>query len=165
MMQNHEGPDDEFPDGYMDDFSGSFKSGDRVIVGPNDLGCPVGPAIILRPSVNGYWYLTNSCIGHESSFTATETVPPQVKSTDTIVSRLRATYASLPWPAEAPQNRAIRDAMTEIEHLRRWKAEAMEVLAGWDAVWREAGSPGELGQVRSVATCQEIRRLRREAGR
>ena len=82
----------------------------------------------------------------------------------TIIDRLRVTYASLPWPAEAPQNRAIRDAITEIEQLRRWKAEAMEVLAGWDAVWRDAGSPGELGQYRSTAVGQEIRRLRREVG-
>lgn len=83
----------------------------------------------------------------------------------TIIDRLRVTYASLPWPAEAPQNRAIRDAIAEIEQLRRWKAEAMEVLAGWDAVWRDAGSPGELGQYRSTAVRQEIRRLHREVDR
>ena len=81
----------------------------------------------------------------------------------TIIDRLRATRATL--PANCPQDRAIRDAITEIEQLRRWKAEAMEVLAGWDAVWRDAGSPGELGQYRSIAVGQEIRRLRREVGR
>ena len=83
--------------------------------------------------------------------------------TATIIDRLRATRATM--PANCPQDRAIRDAITEIEQLRRWKAEAMEVLAGWDAVWREAGSPGELGQYRSTAVGQEIRRLQRAASR
>lgn len=32
-----------------------------------------------------------------------------------------------------------------IYDLERWKAEAMEVLSGWDAVWRAAGCPGPLG--------------------
>lgn len=34
----------------------------------------------------------------------------------------------------------------ELEQLRAWKAEAMEVLARWELVWDAAGRPGRLGR-------------------
>lgn len=56
-------------------------------------------------------------------------------------------------------------ALNEIDRLRRWKAEATEVLARWDAVWEHAGCPGRLGQDRSEAVREQIDRLRAEIDR
>jgi hypothetical protein len=33
----------------------------------------------------------------------------------------------------------------ELQQLRRWKAEAIEVLSQWEQVWEAAGRPGPLG--------------------
>ncbi|MEZ5409566.1 MAG: hypothetical protein R2761_16170 [Acidimicrobiales bacterium] len=35
--------------------------------------------------------------------------------------------------------------------LRRWKAEALEVLAAWELVWEAAGRPGPLGGSKAQA--------------
>jgi hypothetical protein len=51
----------------------------------------------------------------------------------------------------------------EIERLRRWKAEAMEVLVQWDAVADMV--PVRLGDRKSDAVAAEIIRLRQEINR
>lgn len=52
--------------------------------------------------------------------------------------------------------RALLDALdaarVEVERLQRWKAEAMEVLTGWEAVHEALGKPGRLGQSKSEAS-------------
>jgi hypothetical protein len=39
----------------------------------------------------------------------------------------------------------------EIDRLRRWKAEAMQVLDHWETVWETAGRPGPLGYSKAAA--------------
>lgn len=48
---------------------------------------------------------------------------------------------------------------TELDTLRRWKAEAMVVLAEWDRVYVALGNPGELGGSKAIAALIEVRRL------
>jgi hypothetical protein len=50
----------------------------------------------------------------------------------------------------------------EIERLRRWKAEASEVLARWDTVAERFDLSGHLGEFMADAVADEIDRLRRE---
>lgn len=50
----------------------------------------------------------------------------------------------------------------ELARLRRWKAEALEVLGQWQTAWHAAGQPGGLGESISLATAREIERLRFE---
>lgn len=69
MMRNYEGPVDEFPDEYYGYFTGAFRVGDKVNVGPNDLGCPVGVAELKQPNKAGYWYLTSGYMCHEAAMT------------------------------------------------------------------------------------------------
>ena len=52
------------------------------------------------------------------------------------------------------------DAADEVERLRRWKAEAMTVLADWEAVYEAAGKPGPLGVSKARAVLAEVERLR-----
>lgn len=47
----------------------------------------------------------------------------------------------------------------EIESLRRWKAEAMEVLSGWERVWEALGRPGPLGEFKSASSLRAVERL------
>jgi hypothetical protein len=54
----------------------------------------------------------------------------------------------------------LQFAADEIENLRRWKAEAVEVIRLWDAV--ADGVPLRLMQRRSDAVAEEIERLRGE---
>lgn len=42
--------------------------------------------------------------------------------------------------------------MTETyESLLRWKAEALQVLSDWEAVWIAAGKPGRVGSSKAEA--------------
>jgi hypothetical protein len=54
--------------------------------------------------------------------------------------------------------RVFGDAAAEIKRLRRWKAEATEVLTRWDAVADMV--PVRLGDLKSDAVAAEIERLR-----
>lgn len=42
----------------------------------------------------------------------------------------------------------------ELERLRAWKAEAMEVLGQWEQVWEAAGRPGPLGGSKAEAVAR-----------
>ena len=55
---------------------------------------------------------------------------------------------------------ALQAERIEVERLRRWKAEALQVLAGWETVWEALGMPGDLGQQKSSAALAEVKRLR-----
>lgn len=46
----------------------------------------------------------------------------------------------------------------ELEQLRRWKAEAMTVLAEWEDVWIAAGRPGDLGRSKAAGVFEFVRR-------
>lgn len=46
-------------------------------------------------------------------------------------------------------------ALDEIDRLRRWKAEATQVIDEWDRVWDAAGRPGPLGETKA----ETVRRL------
>lgn len=54
----------------------------------------------------------------------------------------------------------MRDAADELEHLRRWQAEASHVLDEWEGVWMIAGQPGRLGASKAQAVGHEVQRLR-----
>jgi hypothetical protein len=54
--------------------------------------------------------------------------------------------------------RVFGDAAAEIKRLRRWKAEATEVLTRWDAVADMV--PARIGDRKSDAVADEIERLR-----
>lgn len=56
----------------------------------------------------------------------------------------------------------MRKAADEIEELRRWKAEAMQVHAKWEETWVAAGRPGRLGASKAESVRDEIERLRGE---
>lgn len=49
-----------------------------------------------------------------------------------------------------------RAAVAEIERLRRWKAEATEVIVAWDDVWVALGRPGALGESKAVAALRTV---------
>lgn len=61
--------------------------------------------------------------------------------------------------------RELRAAADEIDRLRRWKAEATEVLTEWDAVHQALGSPGRPGQSKAAASKAEVMRLSDEIDR
>lgn len=46
---------------------------------------------------------------------------------------------------------ALKDFGKELNKLRRWKAEATEVIERWEEVWEAAGRPGELGSSKPKA--------------
>lgn len=52
--------------------------------------------------------------------------------------------------------------LDEIERLRQWKFEAMDVLSEWEKTWIAAGRPGRLGTSKAVSVRAEIERLRGE---
>ena len=64
------------------------------------------------------------------------------------------------WDLELYQDLAA--AADEIDRLRRWKAESIEVLAAWDEVHRALGSPARPGQSIAAASKAEAERLREQ---
>lgn len=46
----------------------------------------------------------------------------------------------------------------EVARLRRWKAEALQVMDEWEEVWEAAGCPGDLGQSKAAAIREMITR-------
>lgn len=52
-----------------------------------------------------------------------------------------------------------RTPEAKLEQLRRWKAEAIEVLNGWERVYEALGSPADLGQRKSEAALAAVERL------
>jgi len=53
--------------------------------------------------------------------------------------------------ARLHQINLLTAAANELERLRQWKAEAMEVLGQWEQVWEAAGQPGPLGGSKAEA--------------
>lgn len=47
---------------------------------------------------------------------------------------------------------------SEVDRLRKWKREALRVLAEWEKVFEALGSPGELGDSKPAAVLAEIAR-------
>jgi len=63
-------------------------------------------------------------------------------------------------------NRALTArAADELRRLSAWKAEALEVLSGWEPVWQALGEPGALGEPKPVSALDEVTRLRAEVAR
>lgn len=54
------------------------------------------------------------------------------------------------------------DAMDEIDRLRRWRSEALDVLDEWDLVYDECGAPGPLGASKARAVLAYVRGLHSE---
>jgi hypothetical protein len=52
----------------------------------------------------------------------------------------------------SPYPELIGDLRAEIDHLRQWKAEAIQVLNDWEDVWVAAGQPGPLGGSKAANT-------------
>jgi hypothetical protein len=64
-------------------------------------------------------------------------------------------------PGEPSQSEGAVDcAIRIIRSLRRWKAEAMEVLTAWEDVWETAGRPGRLGHSKAKGVRDYIRTMR-----
>jgi len=51
-------------------------------------------------------------------------------------------------------NHSMTEAEAELANLRRWKAEATEVLDAWEKVWVTAGKPGPLGSSKAQAVLE-----------
>ena len=51
----------------------------------------------------------------------------------------------------------IRHQHTEIERLRRWQEEAIQVDDEWQKVWEAAGRPGRPGQSKALAVAEWIK--------
>lgn len=49
---------------------------------------------------------------------------------------------------------------SELEALRAWKAEAIEVLCRWDNAWEALGAPGRLGDGKPESLVNMASRLR-----
>lgn len=49
-----------------------------------------------------------------------------------------------------------QEAADEIERLRKWKAEATEVIRSWEDVWVALGRPGELGESKAIAALRTV---------
>lgn len=64
------------------------------------------------------------------------------------------------WPCDGGLKNEAADALTElsaeVELLRRWKAEATEVIEQWERVWTLLGRPGELGESKPAASATVI---------
>jgi hypothetical protein len=80
---------------------------------------------------------------------------------DTYVVRAQAAALRRAAPSAAETLDAAAD---ELDQLRRWKAEAMVVLAGWDEVWEAVEKPGlaHIGRIKSEVCLEEIQRLQSE---
>jgi hypothetical protein len=75
-----------------------------------------------------------------------------------IITRLDEAHESLSDIGGAWERDVVADAKAEIARLQRWKAEATEVLARWNAVADLV--PAQLGQRLSDAVANEITQLR-----
>lgn len=51
----------------------------------------------------------------------------------------------------------------EVIKLRDWKAQALQVLKGWDKVYDYLGRPGELGQHYSEAVLDELKKMHKKS--
>jgi hypothetical protein len=63
-------------------------------------------------------------------------------------------------PIDLHLDRQAKIALDEIDNLRRWKAEALEVLRRWDAVAERFDLSGHLGEFEADAVGEEIDRMR-----
>jgi len=54
---------------------------------------------------------------------------------------------------------ALPVLMDEVQRLRRWKSEALEVLKGWEGVHEALDHPGELGQMKYKASVAAVHAL------
>ena len=71
----------------------------------------------------------------------------------------RESHSTWAWLRDAARRGyAARDA--EVEELRAWKSQALEVLSGWERVWEAAGMPGQLGEQKSENVQRWIEELR-----
>lgn len=48
------------------------------------------------------------------------------------------------------------DLLNELDELRAWKAEALEVLAAWEQVWESVGKPGRLGESKPISVLRYL---------
>jgi len=92
---------------------------------------------------------------------------PEVTREEAFVAEIAAR-----WPKMAARARVAAEGggiachteahelVREIQRLKRWKAEALQVLNQWDEAWQAAGCPGQLGESIPMATAAEISRLR-----
>jgi hypothetical protein len=61
--------------------------------------------------------------------------------------------------SETVFGRACLDICLDVENLERWQREAIAVITQWEDVYHALGSPGQLGEQRSVAALREVKRL------
>jgi hypothetical protein len=61
------------------------------------------------------------------------------------------------------KDRTILALCAALDAARRWKAEALAALNGWESVWRALGQPGPLGVPKWEACIAEVARLTEQA--
>lgn len=80
---------------------------------------------------------------------------------------VEAAWAALDWNVEratvvsalcAAHDVLLAEADAELAQLRKWKAEAAEVLMKWEAVWQALGRPGPLGRSKAENSLAEVER-------
>lgn len=62
-------------------------------------------------------------------------------------------------PYDDSGNQAANELLTEVERLRSWKREALEVIRAWERVHEALGRPGALGESKAAASLREVERL------
>lgn len=80
-------------------------------------------------------------------------------------TRVRDFAAGAVWAADEVATPVGREALAELDRLRAWKTEALEVLNAWERVWEAAGKPGRLGSSKADGVRRYIEAVRAEAYR
>lgn len=91
-------------------------------------------------------------------------------ATTDIAERLRQEFRVRDWwpgmdsfdsaRGETVPHPLAKEAAAEIEALRAWKAEAIEVIGQWEKVWDALGRPGRLGESKAAAVLRFIQATR-----
>ena len=85
---------------------------------------------------------------------------PEVTRISATIARHQQAIDEEAFVAEIAARWPKMELAREIQRLKRWKAEALQVLNQWDEAWQAAGCPGQLGESIPMATAAEISRLR-----
>lgn len=85
------------------------------------------------------------------------------KLSDKRLAELRARQQErIEYQGGVPEVKDLLKGLDELDRLRRWKAEAVEVLASWEQTWEAAGRPGRPGSSKAESVRTEVARLCRQ---
>ena len=63
---------------------------------------------------------------------------------------------------DGQEGQECRDALKEIDYLRRWQTEMIAVVSEWEKVWEAAGRPGPLGGSKAQNLLQQRNEMLQE---